>query len=99
MPNVITEGGKQLNRKKQFFEQIEQQANVDMGEIIKLANSLQKANLKDEKTIRKLIAKISRMVNMPVSKEKEEFIVKAIMNDRLPNSLSGLLKMFNPPEK
>ncbi|QZT35412.1 stage VI sporulation protein F [Caldalkalibacillus thermarum TA2.A1] len=70
-----------------------------MGEIIKLANSLQKANLKDEKTIRKLIAKISRMVNMPVSKEKEEFIVKAIMNDRLPNSLSGLLKMFNPPEK
>ncbi|EGL82317.1 hypothetical protein CathTA2_2133 [Caldalkalibacillus thermarum TA2.A1] len=88
-----------MNRKKQFFEQIEQQANVDMGEIIKLANSLQKANLKDEKTIRKLIAKISRMVNMPVSKEKEEFIVKAIMNDRLPNSLSGLLKMFNPPEK
>ncbi|GGK26900.1 hypothetical protein GCM10010965_19540 [Caldalkalibacillus thermarum] len=88
-----------MNRKKQFFQQIEQQANVDMGEIIKLANSLQKENLKDEKTIRKLIAKISRMVNMPVSKEKEEFIVKAIMNDRLPNNLSGLLKMFNPPEK
>ncbi|MDQ0337445.1 hypothetical protein J2S00_000215 [Caldalkalibacillus uzonensis] len=88
-----------MKRKNPLFDNIEQQTNVDMGEIIKLANSLQKANLKDEKTIRKLIAKISRMVNIPVSKDKEEFIVKAIMNDRIPKSLPDLLKMFNSPRK
>lgn len=65
-----------------------------MNEILRLANSLQSANLKDERTIRKLIKTISQMVNIPVFKEKEEFIIKAIKNDKVPNSLQGLMKLF-----
>jgi hypothetical protein len=81
-------------KKNPLFEQIEQQSSVNMQEILKLANSLQTANLKDERTIRRLISTISRMVNMPVSKEKEEYIIKAIKNDKVPKSLADLMKMF-----
>ena len=81
-------------RKNPLFDQLEQKTNVNMNEILRLANSLQSANLKDERTIRKLIKTISQMVNIPVSKEKEEFIIKAIKNDKVPNSLQGLMKLF-----
>lgn len=81
-------------RKNPLFEQLESQSNINMQDILRLANSLQTANLKDERTIRKLIRTISKMVNRPVSKEKEEYIIKAIKNDKVPKSLTELMNMF-----
>lgn len=80
--------------KNPFLEQLAQQSNINMQEILKLAGSLQTANLKDERTIRKLIRTISKMVNKPVSKEKEEYIIKAIKNDKVPKSWAELMNMF-----
>jgi hypothetical protein len=78
-----------------FFDNIEKKTGVNMGELMKLAQSLQSANFKDENTVRDVIQKVSKIANKPVSKEKEEKIVKAIMKNDMPLDLASLTKMFD----
>jgi hypothetical protein len=78
-----------------FFNNIEKKTGVNMGEVLKLAQSLQTANLKDEKTVREVIKKVSKIANKPVSKEKEEKIVKAILDNNMPLDFASLSKMFD----
>ena len=47
--------------------------------------------MKDEKTIREVIKNISELTGKEVSKEKEEKIVDAILNDKIPKNID---KMF-----
>lgn len=77
-----------------FFDNIEKRTNVKKEDIFKLANSVSNANLKDERTLRQLIADVSRIANVPVSKEKEEKIVQAILNNNMPADLSQLTNMI-----
>ena len=48
--------------------------------------------MKDENTLKEVIRDISRMTGREVSKEKEEKIIKAVLNDQVPTNLDKFLK-------
>jgi hypothetical protein len=78
-----------------FFDNIEKKTGVNMAEVLKLAQSLQSADLKDEKTVRDVIKKVSKIANKPVTQEKEDKIVEAIISNNMPLDLASLSKMFD----
>ncbi|WP_349407578.1 stage VI sporulation protein F [Pseudalkalibacillus sp. SCS-8] len=78
-----------------FMDDIEKKTGVKKEDIFKLADSVQGANLRDERTIRQLISQVSRLAGVPVSKEKEDQIVKAIINNNIPLDMASIAKMFN----
>ncbi len=78
-----------------FFKNIEQKTGVNMNEVLELANSLQNANFKDEKTVRSVIKKVSRIANKPVNKEMEDKIIKSIVNDGKQLDFGTISNMLN----
>ncbi|NEU31123.1 stage VI sporulation protein F [bacterium LRH843] len=83
------------NNNSSFMDQIQKKANVRPDELMKLANSVSQSNLQDEATLRQLINQVALLANKPVSKEKEDQIVQAIIKNNMPTDLSSLAKMFN----
>ncbi len=79
---------------RNFMDDIEKKTGVKKEDIFKLADSVQGANLHDERTIRQLVSQVSRMAGVPVSKEKEDQIVKAIINNNIPLDMTSIAKMF-----
>lgn len=77
--------------KDNIFKKVQDKTNVDKSTIITLAEKLQNANMKDEQTIRNVIAEISNITGKTVSKEKADKIVSAIINDKVPTNID---KMF-----
>lgn len=77
--------------KDNLFKRIENKTNVNKETILSLAEKIKKNNLKDEKTIREIIQELSNITGKEVSKEKEEKIVSAILNDNIPKNID---KMF-----
>ena len=75
-----------------FFDKIEKKTNVDKNTILSLASKLQQGNMKDETTLKEVIRDISRMTGREVSKEKEEKIINAVLNDQVPTNLDKFLK-------
>ncbi len=75
-----------------FFEKIEKKTNVDKNTILSLASKLQQGNMKDENTLKEVIRDISKMTGREVSKEKEEKIINAVLNDQVPTNLDKFLK-------
>lgn len=75
-----------------FFDKIEKKTNVDKNTILSLASKLQQGNMKDENTLKEVIRDISRMTGRDVSKEKEEKIINAVLNDQVPTNLDKFLK-------
>ncbi len=75
-----------------FFDKIEKKTNVDKNTILSLASKLQQGNMKDENTLKEVIRDISRMTGREVSKEKEEKIINAVLNDQVPTNLDKFLK-------
>lgn len=74
-----------------FFKKVEKKTKVSKDTIISLAEKLQKNSLKDEQTLRDVIQELSKMTGKDVSKEKEDKIVKSIINDKVPKNVD---KMF-----
>ncbi len=74
-----------------FFNKIERKTNVNKDTILSLAKKLQSSNLKDEATLREVIRELGRMTGKEVSKEKEEKIINAVKNDKVPKNVD---KMF-----
>ena len=74
-----------------FFSKVEKKTKVDKNTILDLAKQLQQGKLKDEKTLRSVIATLSSMTGKPVSKEKEDKIIDTILKDKVPSSVD---KMF-----
>lgn len=70
-----------------FFEKVKKKTNVDKETILSLANKLQQGNMKDEKTLKEVISEISKMTGREVSKEKEQKIIDAVINDKVPQNL------------
>lgn len=70
-----------------FFKKIENKTNVNKDTIVSLASKLQKSNLKDETTLREVIKELSTMAGKDVSKEQEDKIVNAIVQDKVPKNL------------
>ncbi len=74
-----------------FFKKIEKKTNVNKETILSLANKLQQGNMKDENTLREVIHDISNMTGREVSKEKEQKIINAVLNDRVPSNLDKFI--------
>lgn len=77
--------------KDSLFNKIEQKTNINKETILNLANKIQQNNMKDEKTLREVIKDISNLTGKDVSKEKEDKIIDAIINDKVPKNID---KMF-----
>ncbi len=84
-----------MNMDNGFFKNIEKKTGVNMKDIFDLANSLQNANFKDEKTVRNVIRRVSQIANKPVSKEMEDQIVKSIVNDGKQLDFNTIANMMN----
>ncbi|RKL65686.1 sporulation protein [Salipaludibacillus neizhouensis] len=69
-----------------IFKNIQKKSGVKITDIIKLANSIQGANFKDEKTVREIVQKVAATANKSITKEKEDQIVKIITDD--PNAIN-----------
>ena len=77
-----------------LFNNIEKQSKVNKEDIFKLASSVQNSNLRDENVLRQLIHQVATMARRDVSKEKEDQIINAIINNNMPTDFSSLSKMF-----
>lgn len=77
-----------------FFKQIESKTGVSMDEIFALANAIQYADFTNEKQVRKIVKKVSRIANKPVSKELEDQIVTSILQDGQSLDLGKIQKML-----
>ncbi|MCA0985796.1 stage VI sporulation protein F [Guptibacillus algicola] len=78
-----------------LFDNIEKKTNVKKEDIFKLADSVQGADFSDERTVRRLIANVARVANVTVTKEKEDRIVKAIVNKNIPLDFASIAKLFS----
>ncbi|MDN4492313.1 stage VI sporulation protein F [Ureibacillus aquaedulcis] len=77
-----------------FFKQIENKTGVSMEEIFALANAIQHADFTNEKQVRKIIRRVSKVANKPVTKELEDQIVKSIVQDGKSLDLGKIQKML-----
>ena len=80
-----------MNLSDNLFNRIEKKTKVNKNAILELAKKLQQNNLKNENTIREVIHELSSMTGKDVSKEKEDKIVNAVINDKVPNNLDKML--------
>ncbi len=73
-----------------FFKRVEKKTNVNKETILSLANKLQNSNMKDETVLRDLVQEISDLTGKEVSKEKEDKIVQAIVQDNIPKDMGNM---------
>jgi hypothetical protein len=79
----------------QFFKNVEKKTGVKMNDVFALANSLQNANFKDEKTVRGIIQRVSQIANKKVPKDLENKIVQSIVQDGKKLDFNTISKMMN----
>ncbi|ALC80775.1 MULTISPECIES: stage VI sporulation protein F [Bacillus] len=78
----------------QFFKNVEKKTGVNMKDVLELANSLQHANFKDEKTVRGVIQRVAQMANRKVPKEMEDKIVQSITSGKEKLDFGTISKMM-----
>ena len=74
-----------------FFSRVEKKTNVNKETILNLAQKLQQNDLKNEGTLREVIHELSKMTGSEVSKEKEDKIIEAVVNDKVPNNIDKMI--------
>ena len=77
-----------------FFRRIEEKTGVPMEEVFALANAIQNANFQDARQVRKIVRKVAKLANKPVTKELEEQIVASILKNGESLDLSKIQKMI-----
>lgn len=80
-----------MNLSDSFFNKIERKTNVKKSSIMNLAKKLQGDNMKDENTLREVIKELSEMTGKEVSKEQEDKIISAVVNDKIPDNLDKMV--------
>ena len=80
-----------MNFSDNFFKKIEKKTNVNKQTILDLATKLQQTDLKNENTLREVIQELGKMTGRDISKEKEDKIINAVVNDNVPKNID---KMF-----
>ena len=80
-----------FNFSDSFFDKIEKKTNVNKQTILDLASKLQQSDLKNEATLREIIQELGAMTGKEVSKEKEDKIISAVVNDQVPKDLNKFL--------
>lgn len=74
-----------------FFNRVEKKTNVGKDTIMDLAKKLQQNDLKNEGTLREVIQTLSKMTGRDVSKEQEDKIINAVVNDNIPKDIDKLI--------
>ena len=74
-----------------FFNRIEKKTNVNKETILSLAEKLQKNDMKNEGTLREVIEELSKMTGREVSKEKQDKIIEAVINDKVPKDIDKMI--------
>jgi len=74
-----------------FFNRVERKTNVGKDTILSLAKKLQENDLKNEGTLREVIQTLSQMTGREVSKEQEEKIISAVVNDKVPKDIEKMI--------
>ena len=80
-----------MENRNSFFDKVERKTNVKKEDILSLARSIQNKDLKDEETLRSLIKDVSKLAGKEVSKEKEEKIIEAVKQDKVPKKFDNVL--------
>ena len=80
-----------MNFSDNFFKRVEKKTNVNKETILSLANKLQQGDMKDENTLREVIQELGRMTGKDVSKEKEDKIISAVFNDKIPKDIDKMI--------
>ena len=74
-----------------FFNKVEKKTNVSKDTILSLAKKLQETNLKNEGSLREVIQTLSRLTGRNVTKEQEDKIIKAVVNDKVPKNIDKMI--------
>ena len=74
-----------------IFDKIEKKTNINKETILRLADKLKKNDMNNEDSIREIIHDISNLTGKEVSKEKEDKIISAIKNNKVPNNLDKMI--------
>lgn len=80
-----------MNFSDSFFNKVEKKTNVNKDTILSLASKLQKNNLKDESTLKEVIHELSKMTGREVSSDKEQKIINAVLNDKVPKDVDKMI--------
>ena len=80
-----------MNFSDNFLKKIEKKTNVNKQTILDLATKLQQNDLKNENTLREVIQELGKMTGRDISKEREDKIINAVVNDNVPKNID---KMF-----
>ena len=80
-----------MNLSDSFFKRVEDKTSVNKSSIMSLAKKLQGDNMKNESALREVIQELSLMTGKNVSKEQEEKIIKAVINDKVPNDIDKMI--------
>ena len=79
---------------RSFFKKVEKKTGVDFDEIMTLANAISHANFSDERQVRKIVKKVSRLANKPITKDLEDKIVNSILQDGQSLDFSKIERMM-----
>ena len=74
-----------------FFARVEKKSGVGKQTILDLATKLQQNDLKNETTLREVISELSHMTGRKLTKEKEDKIVEAVINDKVPKDIDKMI--------
>ena len=74
-----------------FFKKVEKKTNVNKETILSLTKKIEGNNLKNETALRDLVKEIGTLTGKSVSKEQEDKIVKAIVNDKVPKDIERMV--------
>ena len=74
-----------------FFKKVEKKTNVNKETILSLAKKIEGNNLKNETALRDLVKEIGTLTGKSVSKEQEDKIIKAIVNDKVPKNFDNMV--------
>lgn len=74
-----------------FFDKVEKKSGVGKQTILDLATKLQQNDLKNEKTLREVIKELSQMTGRNLTKEKEDKIIEAVVNDKVPKDIDKMI--------
>ena len=74
-----------------FFNRVEKKTNVNKQTILNLAEKLQQNDMKNEGTLREVINELSKMTGREVSKEKQDKIIEAVINDKVPKNIDKMI--------
>lgn len=74
-----------------FFDKVERKTSVGKDTIISLAKKLQETDLKNEGSLREVIQTLSQVTGRQVSKEQEDKIISAVVNDKVPKDIEKMI--------